>query len=79
MDEIMRYGKGTVCYIVDDFGKIQKGRISGFYGNDYMFQVIGSCGAYRMKESNLYLTEDAARKAAFPDKTSVDIQVQISE
>lgn len=74
----MKYKIGTPCFIIDEDGNIRKGRVSGFYEKDYMVQLIGECGIYRVKESEVHESEEAAEAAsqkAMPKKVTVSFEL----
>lgn len=51
---------GDVCYILENNMRPRQAKISAKQGEFYVIQLIGSCGAIRLRESRLFKTEDEA-------------------
>lgn len=74
---ILKYGNGTICYILDEENHILTGKISGTAGKDYLVQVIGACGVRKISENEIYLSEEEAAADRHP--LAPKVKVQISE
>ena len=58
----MMYNKDDVIYILENNTTIRKGKIARKQGDNYIIQLIGSCGALTMPEDQLFESEEAAEK-----------------
>ena len=56
----MMYNKDDVIYILENNTTIRKGKIARKQGDNYIIQLIGSCGALTMPEDQLFESEEAA-------------------
>lgn len=54
------FERGEICYIVENNRTIKSAKIISRQGDFYTIQIVGSCGAIRLKESRLFKTEDDA-------------------
>lgn len=72
----MMYNKDDVIYILENNTTIRKGKIARKQGDDnYIIQLIGSCGALTMPEDQLFESEEAAEKSRQQIKlNSADVQ-----
>ena len=59
----MMYNKDDVIYILENNTTIRKGKIARKQGDNYIIQLIGSCGALTMPEDQLFESEEAAEKS----------------
>ena len=59
----MMYNKDDVIYILENNTTIRKGKIARKQGENYIIQLIGSCGALTMPEDQLFESEEAAEKS----------------
>ena len=57
------YNKDDVIYILENNTTIRKGKIARKQGDNYIIQLIGSCGALTMPEDQLFESEEAAEKS----------------
>lgn len=55
------FKRGEICYIIENNRTIKATKIIGKQGDFYTVQIVGSCGAIRLKESRLFKTEDEAK------------------
>lgn len=51
---------GDVCYILENNMHPRQAKVSARQGEFYVIQLIGSCGAIRLRESRLFKTPDDA-------------------
>ena len=58
----MMYNKADVIYILENNRTFRKGKIARKQGENYIIQLIGSCGALTMPEDQLFESEEAAEK-----------------
>ena len=71
----MMYNKDDVIYILENNTTIRKGKIARKQGENYIIQLIGSCGALTMPEDQLFESEEAAEKSRQQIKlNSADVQ-----
>ena len=56
----MKFARGETCYILESNYKIRAAKVINKQGDFYVIQLVGSCGAIRLKESRLFKTEDEA-------------------
>ena len=61
------YNKDDVIYILENNTTIRKGKIARKQGDNYIIQLIGSCGALTMPEDQLFESEEAAEKSRQQD------------
>lgn len=48
------------CFIVENNRIVKAAKVIGKQGEFYTIQTVGSCGAIRLKESRLFMTEEEA-------------------
>ena len=68
----MGFKAGDICYILESNRKVRQAKIAGRSGEFYTIQLIGSCGAIRLKESRLFTTEEDARKSMYGYTPKID-------
>lgn len=56
----MKFARGETCYILESNYKVRAAKVINKQGDFYVIQLVGSCGAIRLKESRLFKTEDEA-------------------
>lgn len=56
----MSFVRGDTCYILENNMNVRVAKVINKQGNFYVIQLVGSCGAIRLKESRLFKTEDEA-------------------
>lgn len=56
----MKFVRGDICYILENNMHPKAAKIISRQGNFYTIQLVGSCGAIRLKESRLFKTEEEA-------------------
>lgn len=61
----MGFKAGDICYILESNRRVRQAKVAGKSGEFYTIQLIGSCGAIRLKESRLFGTEEDARKSMY--------------
>ena len=54
------FERGDKCYIVENNRTVKAAKIISRQGEFYTIQTVGSCGAIRLKESQLFETEEDA-------------------
>ena len=59
----MSFKAGDICYILESNRRVRKAKVAGKSGEFYTIQLVGSCGAIRLKESRLFETEEDAKKS----------------
>lgn len=72
----MSFVSGDVCYILEDNKYVTKIKVMGRQEELYIVQRIGSCGAIRMTEKELFATEEEA--AASKKTTHALVSPQLS-
>lgn len=61
----MGFKAGDICYILESNRIVRQAKVAGKSGEFYTIQLVGSCGAIRLKESRLFGTEEDARKSMY--------------
>lgn len=61
----MWFKAGDICYILESNRRVRQAKVAGKSGEFYTIQLVGSCGAIRLKESRLFGTEEDARKSMY--------------
>ena len=61
----MGFKAGDICYILESNRRVRQAKVAGKSGEFYTIQLVGSCGAIRLKESRLFGTEEDARKSMY--------------
>lgn len=59
---ITKFNPGDTVYIIESALFIKKAKVLKVAGGFYTIQVEGSKGAFRVRESRLYKTEEEAKK-----------------
>lgn len=54
------YKTGDVCYILENNMYPKQAKICAKQGEFYVIQLVGSCGAIRLRESRIFKTEQDA-------------------
>ena len=54
------FERGNKCFIVENNRTVKAAKVIGRQGEFYTIQTVGSCGAIRLKESRLFMTEEEA-------------------
>ena len=54
------FERGYKCFIVENNRTVKAAKVIGKQGEFYTIQTVGSCGAIRLKESRLFMTEEEA-------------------
>ncbi len=57
------FQRGDVAYILENNLNVKQAKVMNRQGNLYTIQLIGTCGAFRVSESRLFESEDAAIKS----------------
>ena len=57
------YKRVDIVYILENNMDARQAKVVNRSGEFYTIQLIGSCGAIRLKESRLFSSEDAAMKS----------------
>ena len=57
------YKRGDIVYILENNMDVRQAKVINKSGGFYTIQLVGSCGAIRLKESRLFDSEDAALKS----------------
>lgn len=57
------YKRGDIVYILENNMDARQAKVVNRSGEFYTIQLVGSCGAIRLKESRLFDSEDAALKS----------------
>ena len=52
----MGFKAGDICYILESNRRVRQAKVAGKSGEFYTIQLVGSCGAIRLKESRLFGT-----------------------
>lgn len=69
----MNWTRGDTCYILENNMSPRQAKIISKQGNFYVIQLVGSCGAIRLKEGRLFESEEAAlaskKENEIPDRT----------
>lgn len=61
----MGFKAGDICYILESNRRVRQAKVAGKSGEFYTIQLVGSCGAIRLKENRLFGTEEDARKSMY--------------
>lgn len=61
----MGFKAGDICYILESNRRVRQAKVAGKSGEFYTIQLVGSCGAIRLKESRLFGIEEDARKSMY--------------
>lgn len=61
----MGFKAGDICYILESNRRVRQAKVAGKSGEFYTIQLVGPCGAIRLKESRLFGTEEDARKSMY--------------
>ena len=56
----MNFSRGDTCYILEHNSKVRAARVISRQGQFYTIQLVGTCGAIRLRESKLFHTEEEA-------------------
>lgn len=56
----MRFNRGDTCYILENNLKVRAAKVISRQGQFCVIQLVGTCGAIRLRESKLYHTEEEA-------------------
>lgn len=61
----MKFSRGDTCYILENNRNVRAAKVISRQGSLVTIQLVGSCGAIRLKESRLFGSEteaEASRK-----------------
>lgn len=56
----MSFVPGDICYILENNTYITKARVMRKFGDSYIIQRIGTCGAIQLPPDELFQTEEEA-------------------
>lgn len=56
----MSFSRGDTCYILESNMNVRAARVINKQGSFYVIQLVGSCGAIRLKENRLFESEEEA-------------------
>ena len=59
----MNFVRGDTCYILENNMNVRAAKVINRQGRFYIIQLVGSCGAIRLLESRLFLTEEEAENS----------------
>ena len=59
----MAFVRGDACYILENNMNVRAAKVINRQGRFYIVQLVGSCGAIRLPESRLFLTEEEAENS----------------
>ena len=59
----MSFVRGDACYILENTMNVRAAKVINKQGRFYVIQLVGSCGAIRLPESRLFLTEEEAENS----------------
>ena len=59
----MNFVRGDTCYILENNMNVRAAKVINRQGRFYIIQLVGSCGAIRLSESRLFLTEEEAENS----------------
>ena len=59
----MAFVRGDACYILENNMNVRAAKVINRQGRFYIIQLVGSCGAIRLPESRLFLTEEEAENS----------------
>lgn len=59
----MAFVRGDTCYILENNMNVRAAKVINKQGRFYIVQLVGSCGAIRLPESRLFLTEEEAENS----------------
>ena len=64
----MNFARGDTCYILENNYNARAAKVINKQGNFYVIQLVGSCGAIRLKENRLFKTEEEAMASRKTEK-----------
>lgn len=59
----MDFVRGDTCYILENNMNVRAAKVINRQGRFYIIQLVGSCGAIRLPENRLFLTEEEAENS----------------
>ena len=59
----MSFVRGDACYILENNMNVRAAKVINRQGRFYIVQLVGSCGAIRLPDSRLFLTEEEAENS----------------
>lgn len=59
----MAFVRGDACYILENNMNVRAAKVINRQGRFYIVQLVESCGAIRLPESRLFLTEEEAENS----------------
>ena len=72
----MQFLRGDTCYILESNMKVKAAKVINSQGDFYTIQLVGTCGAIRLKESRLFNTEQEAKESRKEKKQKVEAQTE---
>ena len=70
----MSFARGESCYILESNYKPRAAKVINKQVNFYVIQLVGSCGAIRLKESRLFKTEAEAIASRKNDNEPIEVE-----
>ena len=71
----MPYKRGDTCFIMNDSPEATQVKVVGKQGDTYLVQLIGSCGALKLSENELFSTKEEAEESV--KAPAADVKVQL--
>lgn len=68
------FQRGDIVYILENNMNVKQAKVVNRQGKFYTIQLIGSCGAFRLPESRLFDSEEAAMKSKHEYKQEIEEQ-----
>lgn len=68
----MQFLRGDTCYILESNMKVKAAKVINRQGDFYTIQLVGTCGAIRLKESRLFKTEQEAKESKKEKRQKVE-------
>lgn len=65
------FQRGSLVYILENNMNVKQAKVMNRQGKLYTIQLIGSCGAFRLPESRLFESEEAAMNSKYGYKQDV--------
>jgi len=72
----MKFSRGDTCYILENNMRVKPAKVISRSGDFYTIQLVGTCGAIRLKGSRLFKTEQEAIESRKEVRQKSNIQLE---
>ena len=72
----MQFSRGDTCYIIESNMRVKAAKVINRQGDFYTIQLVGTCGAIRLRGSRLFKTEQEAKESRKEKKQKVEVQTE---